>query len=299
MSQSMTALISELRKTTGAGMLNCKKALEACGNDLKAAAKYLRENDQAQAEKKSARTAAEGVVTQLTKKSDNMNEAVMLEVNCETDFVARDENFTVFATSVTERALALKINDVERLLQQSISEDNDQTIDAVRQALVAKIGENIQIRRCCYMTSEAAIGTYVHSGRIGVLVSVKTDNQELPRDLAMQIAASSPLVVSPEQVPESLVEEEKAIFSKQAEESGKPAEIIEKMISGRIDKYLNEVSLLGQPFVKDPSMNVGALIKSHNAQVFEFVRFELGEGIEKEAQDFVQEVLSQVQASDA
>jgi elongation factor Ts len=288
------AQVKELRERTGAGMMECKKALEATAGDIELAIEELRKSGRAKADKKAGRVAAEGIV--IIQASADGKQAVMLEVNSETDFVARDQNFLAFANAVAETALTAKTQDVEVLNSLNLA-GQALKVEEARQALVAKIGENINVRRIALLDSANKVATYIHGGRIGVLVALDVDQPELARDVAMHIAASKPLVVSPEEVPADLVAKEKDIFMAQAASSGKSADIIEKMISGRIKKYLDEISLLGQPFVKDPNVSVGSLLSKGRAKVLAFTRFEVGEGIEKETEDFVEAVMSQVQNS--
>lgn len=289
------ALVKELRERTGAGMMECKKALEATNGDLQLAIEELRKSGRAKADKKAGRVAAEGVVVIHT--TNDGKHAVMLEVNSETDFVARDANFLAFVNSVAAAALKAKANTVEILSTLSLP-DSNMTVEEARKALIAKIGENITIRRVAITNASAtSIGTYLHGGRIGVLVELDSDNSELAKDIAMHVAASKPLVINPQDVPADVVAKEKEIYLAQAATSGKPQEILEKMVAGKLKKYLDEVSLLGQPYVKDPDTIVSNLLNKHRAKVVSFTRFEVGEGIEKETEDFVEAVMSQIQAS--
>jgi elongation factor Ts len=285
------ALVKELRERTGAGMMECKKALVASKGDVEAAIEEMRKSGQAKADKKASRVAAEGII-QVQVNAGNAT-ALMLEVNCETDFVARDENFVQFADTVAQAAAASDVNDVAALAQLSLPA-LQLTVEEARQQLVAKIGENIQIRRLQRLKFTDLVGTYIHGGRIGVVVELTGGDEDLAKDIAMHIAASNPLVVAREDVPAEVVSREREIFTAQAKESGKPDEIIEKMIEGRINKFLDEVSLLGQPFVKDPSTKVGNLLKAKNAEVKSFLRLVVGEGITKAEDNFVDEVMSHV-----
>lgn len=287
------ALVKELRERTGAGMMECKKALVAANGDIELAIEEMRKAGQAKADKKSARTAADGVVT--IEVSDDCKRAAMVEINSETDFVARDENFTNFADSISELVLANNQTEVEEI--SAITLASGETVEVSRQSLISKLGENINIRRAHIVDTQGTVGAYVHSARIGVLVDLDGDDECLAKDIAMHIAACNPMVINPDDVPEEVVAKEKEIFIAQAQESGKPMEIIEKMITGRLRKFLEEVSLLGQPFVKDPSQKVGDLLKASNATVKTFIRFEVGEGIEKEETDFVKEVMEQAQGA--
>ncbi len=285
------SLVKELRERTGLGMMECKKALVETDGDIEAAIDNLRKSGQAKAAKKAGRTAAEGVV--IAKVSADGKFGILLEINSETDFVARDDNFLGFANKVADRVLETKITDIPQLLETAI-EDGGDSVETTRSALVQKIGENIQVRRAYAIESaEGIVGAYVHSGKIGVLASLKGGNEELGKDVAMHVAASNPLVVNPDQVDQATLDKEKEIFSAQAAESGKPAEIVEKMVQGRIAKFLKEVSLVDQPFVKDPDTTVGKLVKGAGAEVVAFTRVEVGEGIEKEEVDFATEVMAQ------
>ena len=283
------AQVKELRERTGAGMLDCKKALQATDGDIEAAIENMRKSGQAKAAKKAGRIAAEGVI--LTSVSGGV--ATMMELNCETDFVARDESFLAFGKTVIEYAAANKISDVEVL---NGSEIDGTKVSDLRDTLVAKIGENINVRRVTTIEGEN-LGAYVHGGRIGVVSVLNGGSEDLAKDVAMHVAASSPQFVKPEDVPADVVEKEKAIQIDIAMQSGKPAEIAEKMVVGRMKKFTGEISLTGQPFVKDPSMNVGKLLKDNGADVLNFVRFEVGEGIEKKEEDFAAEVQAQMEAA--
>lgn len=284
------AMVKELRERTGAGMMDCKRALTESNGDIEAAIEAMRKAGQAKADKKAGRVAAEGVIVAKI----NGNKAVMVEINSETDFVARDENFTQFADKVVNALLAsdLSDNDIDGLSALLVGEE---TVEQARQALVSKIGENIKVRRFIQVTNDnGSTGQYIHGSRIGVLAVLKGGDESLAKDIAMHVAASKPLVVNRDQVSEDVINKEREIFSAQAQESGKPQEIIDKMIGGRINKFLDEVSLLGQAFVKDPNQKVGQLLKSNNADVINFIRYEVGEGIEKKEDNFVEEVMAQV-----
>lgn len=287
--------VRELRAITDAPMMECKKALEKTGGDIKNAIEELRKSGAAKADKKAGRTAAEGTIIVLT--SGNHHDAVMLEVNCETDFVARDTNFLDFTKAAANVALTHKTKDVTALSQLPLSTTENTTIENSRQSLIAKIGENIQIRRIAALHTNNTIYYYVHGNRIGVLVQLDGGDEQLGKDIAMHIAASRPQVIAPENVPQELINKEKEIFTAQAQSSGKPADIIEKMVGGRIKKFLDEVSLLGQPFVKNPDQTVAQVLKAANAKVIHFERFEVGEGIEKKVENFAEEVMAQVRGS--
>lgn len=274
------ASVQELRRITSVGMMECKNALLKANGDMDAAIKILRESGHAKALKKSSRVASEGVVAVKISADNKM--AFMAEINSETDFAARDKTFLAFVARAMHRGLENKAVDVASLLDLPVEIGEDLSIAQDCEALIAKIGENIKIRRVALMSSEGVVGTYCHSDRIGVLVELSSSDVALSKDIAMHIAASKPIVVKPEEIPAAVIDEEKEIFSKQAAASGKPKEIIEKMVAGRIQKFVNEISLVGQPYIKDPSITVGELLKKASASVLSFVRFELGEGIEKE-----------------
>jgi elongation factor Ts len=288
------ALVKELRERTSAGMMECKKALVETDGDIEAAVEYLRKAGMAKADKKADRTAAEGLIVIET--SGDAKKAAMVEVNCETDFVAKDDNFQKFAKEVASIVLTHTPADLDALLGTKM-QTGDSVQDSIK-GLIAKIGENMSVRRFVIVESSAGtIGSYSHGSRIGVLVNMEGGDGELAKDIAMHVAASKPECVSAEQVPAELIDKEKEIFSAQAAESGKPADIIEKMVSGRINKYLKEITLLGQPFVKDPDTTIEKLLKSKNATVVAFNRFEVGEGIEKKQENFADEVMAQVKGS--
>ena len=288
------SMVKELRERTGLGMMDCKKALVAAEGDIELAIDNLRKSGQAKAAKKAGRTAAEGAVLAVSSADNKM--ALLLEVNSETDFVARDDNFKSFVSLVANRALETKETNIEALMALPAEEGGDASLEAARLELVQKIGENIQVRRAKLIEAEGVAGSYIHGGRIGVVVAMKGGNVELSKDVAMHVAASNPLVVNPADVSEDVLNREKEIYTAQARESGKPEEIIEKMIVGRVKKYLAEVSLVEQAFVKDPDTKVGKLAKGAGAEIISFTRFEVGEGIEKEEVDFAAEVAAQVKS---
>ncbi|KTC93061.1 translation elongation factor Ts (EF-Ts) [Legionella drozanskii LLAP-1] len=285
------SLVMQLRERTGAGMMECKKFLIATNGDIEQAILEMRKAGQAKADKKADRVAAEGVV--VIARSADGRFAVMLEINSETDFVARDENFTEFAGKAVETALQSSVADVNALAKEILVGTNI-TVEQARQELIAKIGENIKLRRMVRMSCDGVVGSYLHGARIGVMVALKNGDEALAKDIAMHIAATRPMVINNDQVPAEAIENERDIFTAQARESGKPQEIIDKMIEGRINKFLDEVSLMGQPFVKDPNKKVSQLLKEKNAEVISFIRFEVGEGIEKKEDNFVEEVMAQV-----
>jgi elongation factor Ts len=285
-------LVKELRERTGAGMMDCKKALIETNADLEAAIDLMRASGAAKAAKKAGRVASEGLVSIAV--SDNNKSAAILEVNSETDFVAKGAAFIDFVNKLAKLALKNMPSNIEEFLSQTL--ETGETVDKARENIVAKIGENISVRRVKVVkTGNGTIGAYKHGGRIAVLTHLAEDNAPLAKDIAMHIAASKPECVSEDLLSEGLIERERAIFIEQAKESGKPDNIIEKMIVGRMKKFVNEVTLYGQPFVKDPETTVGKLVKSNNNEVVSFVRFEVGEGIEKKEDNFVEEVMAQVQ----
>lgn len=287
------AQVKELRERTSVGMMECKKALELAGGDMDLAIEELRKAGRTKADKKAGRVAAEGIV--LIRYTQDGKRAILVEINSETDFVARDENFLAFANAVADTALKNSITDIAQLATTPLLNYDGATVEEARQVLVAKVGENIHVRRIALTHLNAAsVGTYLHGNRIGVLVELDSDNEGLAKDIAMHIAASKPIVVSPDDVPADLVAKEKEIYMAQAASSGKPQEIIEKMVGGRLKKFLDEVSLQGQPFVKDPDITISSLLNKNRTKVLAFVRFEVGEGIEKEKEDFVEAVMSQV-----
>ena len=275
--------VKQLRERTGAGMMECKKALVESAGNLDAAADLMRRQGLAKADKKAARVAAEGLIV-VERSSDGLTAAIV-EVNCETDFVAREHSFRAFAALIGRLALKSHASDVAELLGQR--SDSGETLEEHRRALVAKIGENINVRRVATLTAPTALGTYVHGMRIGVLVALKGGNDELAKDLAMHIAAANPQYIQPSDVPADIVDRERGILRDQAagEGKGKTPEIVGKMVEGRLRKYLNEIALTGQPFVKDQDVSVEKLLKQGNASVTEMVRFEVGLGLEKKQGD--------------
>jgi len=288
------SMVKELRERTGAGMMECKKALTETNGDIEAAIENMRKSGQAKAAKKAGRTAADGVI--VIARGD-AGDAAMVEVNCETDFVAKDENFQSFAEAVAERVLTSDASDVDALMAMPLHEGEDTTIEEARQALVSKIGENMNVRRFERVAAAGSIASYNHGVRIGVLVDITGGDESLGRDLAMHIAASSPVCVSADQVPADMLAKEREITEAQAKESGKPDNIIEKMVEGRMRKYLSEITLVGQNFVKNPDNTVGKLLEEQGATVNSFTRFEVGEGIEKKVEDFRDEVMAQAAAA--
>jgi elongation factor Ts len=285
MAEITAGAVKELRERTGLGMMECKKALTEAAGNLDLAIENLRKAGSMKAAKKAGRTAAEGLV--LTRIADNGAFGVMVEVNSETDFAAREENFGAFVAKVADRVFTTRETDVARLMASGLEED--------RLALVQKIGENISVRRAVLVGGNGeTVGAYVHSNnKIAVLVALQGGTVELARDIAMHVAATNPLVVRPEDVPAEVLKKESEIYTAQAAESGKPADIVEKMVSGRLRKYVEEVSLTEQAFVKDPDVRIGKLAKQNNATVLSFVRYMVGEGIEKAVVDFAAEVAAQ------
>jgi elongation factor Ts len=288
------ALVKELRERTQAGMMECKKALVETDGDIDAAVEYMRKAGLAKADKKAGRTAAEGVV--LARTADDGKAAIMVEINCETDFVTKGDDFQNFANEVADLAIKGLPDDLDGLLNLKMASGD--TVAEASKALIAKIGENINVRRYVKVENEGGtIGTYLHGSRIGVVASLTGDKADLARDIAMHVAASRPVCVSAENVPQDVIDKEKEIYSAQAAESGKPADIIEKMVTGRINKFLKEITLLGQPFVKDPDMTVEKLLKQAGADVEVFYRLEVGEGVDKKEENFADEVMAQVKGS--
>lgn len=286
------SLVKELRERTGAGMMECKKALVETAGDIEAAIEQMRKSGQAKAAKKAGRTAAEGMIV-ISFNAEN-TQAAMVEVNCETDFVAKDDNFTSFASAVAERVLAGTADDVDALMQQPLHEGEDTTVNQAREALVSKLGENMNVRRFArFQAGAGKLTSYSHGIRIGVVIETVAGDDVLAKDLAMHIAATNPVCISAEQMPQDLLAKEREIFIAQAKESGKPDNIIEKMVEGRMHKFLAENTLLGQNFVKDPDTTVEKLLQSQGASVTQFRRFEVGEGIEKKKENFAEEVMAQ------
>jgi elongation factor Ts len=283
--------VKQLRERTGAGMMECKKALVETHGDLDAAAELMRKSGLAKADKKAARGGAEGTVAVERAGSS----AVLVEVNSETDFVARSDEFLEFARAVARVALEKTPADVSELLAQR---HGAATLDEERRALIAKIGENISVRRFMRLTAPGPLGTYVHGGRIGTLVALKGGDESLARDLAMHVAAINPSYIDANGVPAEVLDKEREILAEQTKAEKKPPEIIAKMVEGRLRKYLAEITLVGQPFVKDPDTTVEKLLKKAGATVVQFVRFEVGAGIEKKKDDFVGEVMAQVKAQE-
>lgn len=285
-------LVKQLRERTAAGMMECKKALVEAGGDLDAAAELMRKSGLAKADKKAARVAAEGT---LAIERDGLS-AALVEVNSETDFVARSEEFQAFARAVARAALVGSPASVEALVQSG--EGGGATLEEQRRALIAKIGENIAVRRFVRLTAPGALGAYLHGTRIGALVAIEGGDEALARDLAMHVAAVNPAYVDAAAVPAEVLDKEREILTDQTKGEKKPPEIVAKMVEGRLRKFLAEITLLGQPFVKDPDVTVEKLLKSAGAKVVRFERYEVGAGIEKKQDDFVGEVMAQVKSQE-
>jgi elongation factor Ts len=287
------ALVKDLRERTGAGMMECKKALVEVDGDIEAAIDLMRKSGAAKADKKAGRTAAEGLI--VFKTSADGKNAAMVEVNCETDFVTKGDDFLNFASAVAQLTLDKKPADIDAL--KALTMDDGETVADATKNLIAKVGENMNVRRFVNKTTDGVFGCYLHGGRIGVLVELQGGDEALAKDIAMHVAASNPACVSEADIDPALIAKEREIFSAQAAESGKPAEIIEKMVEGRIKKFLKEVTLTGQPFVKDPDQTVEQLLKAAGATVVGFDRLEVGEGIEKKVENFAEEVMAQAQGN--
>ena len=285
------SMVKELRERTGAGMMECKKALVEANGDLDVAAEILRKSGQAKADKKAGRVAADGRVVIVR----DAHKAVILEVNSETDFVAKDENFVAFAEAVAQAAAAAGVDEVEALA--SVELQDGRTVESARTELIQKVGENITVRRAASIEYDGPMGYYTHGAKIGAIVALQGGDEELARDIAMHVTATNPACIDEDDVPANVLENERRILTEQAQDSGKPAEIIEKMIDGRIKKFLKEITLVGQPFVKDPDVTVGKLLASKGATAKAFLRFEVGEGIEKKEDNFVEEVMAQVKGA--
>jgi elongation factor Ts len=293
--QITASMVKELRERTGSGMMECKKALVETGGDIEAAIEAMRKSGLAKAGKRAGKVAAEGVI-RIAASADGRRLA-MVEVNSETDFVAKGDAFQMFADAVAQTVASQAPATLEALLAMPLA-GSQATVDAARQELAAKLGENLGVRRCTLLEAGAGtLASYLHGSRIGVVVAYSGGDEELGKDVAMHVAASRPVCVAESEVPPDLLAKEREILVAQAADSGKPAEIIEKMVDGRMRKYLAEITLLGQPFVKDPEQTVGKLLQGAGAAVTRFERFEVGEGIEKKQENFADEVMAQVQGS--
>ena len=287
------SLVKELREKTGAGMMDCKKVLTETDGDMEKAAELLRERGIAKAAKKSSRVAAEGLVVAYV--SDDKKTGAVVEVNAETDFVAKNEEFKTFANDVAEQIVKENPTTVEELLSQKSIKDTSKTVSEVLTDKIATIGENMSIRRFVRFTSNGLVEKYIHGeGKIGVLISMEGGNEEVAKDICMQIAAARPEYLDRNAVPQERVAKEMEILKAQAMNEGKPAEIAEKMVQGRLGKFYGEICLVDQPFVKDPNIKVSELLSSKNAKVIEFARIERGEGIEKKEENFAEEVAKQI-----
>lgn len=286
-----TAMVKELRKRTGSGMMECKRALLEANADMELAIENMRKAGLAKADKKLNRIATEGRIT--VAQSANARNAVIIDVNCETDFVAKGDTFKAFANAVAEAILIANVSTVEEAYKLKLADSK--TIDEARRGLIVTLGENITLRRFQKVATEGGTGFYLHGEKIGVLVELATADAVLAKDLAMHIVASKPMYITQAEVPTETVEKEKAIFVAQAQESRKPAKIIEKIVDGRIKKFLAEVTLEGQSFIKDDKITVAQLVKNKGNQVLSFIHFQVGEGIEKVTEDFASEVMAQVQ----
>lgn len=292
MAQITAALVKELRVRTGAGMMDCKKALVAVEGDMEKAVDFLREKGLAAAAKKASRIAAEGVVASYV--ADGSKIGAIVEINCETDFVAKTDNFKDLVNKIAAHIVVTKPADVDALLASKI--DGQSVADLIT-ASIAKIGEKISLRRfALYEAAEdGLVAAYIHGGgKIGVLVELKGGNAVVGKDIAMQVAAANPGYLNRNQVPAAILDHEKEVLSEQAKNEGKPAKIIEKMVNGRINKFYKEVCLVDQPFVKDPDITIAKLLQANKAEVIAFSRFQMGEGIEKRKEDFAAEVMAQV-----
>ena len=284
MSAISASQVKELREKTGLGLMDCKKALEGANGDMELAIEELRKTSGVKASKKSGRSAADGLIAIESKAQD----IFMIEVNCETDFVARDDSFVAFTKETLQAFIGKPESSLEELLSNGIEDS--------REKLVQKLGENIVVRRVAKTQNSSAVGSYLHSNqKIGCIVSLDGGDESLANDIAMHAAATDPMAISPSNIPEEIVAKEREIFKAQSEESGKPAEIIEKMIEGKVSKFLAEVSLTEQDFVKDPNTKISQLLKDNNANILSFTRYEVGEGIEVEKVDFASEVMSQIE----
>ena len=293
--QISASLVKELRERTSAGMMECKKALVEAGGDLDAAAEHLRKSGQAEADKKSGRITAQGLIGLATKGSCG----AMVEVNCETDFVAKEERFKAFVQAVADCALHHGAHEVDSLLASPL-DDDDARVEERRRELIGQLGENITVRRVARLASQSGtLGAYSHLGRIGVLVDLDGGDAAVGKDVAMHIAASRPLAISEVDLLPQMLEKEREILLAQVADSGKPAAIQDKIVSGRLSKYIREITLLGQPFVKDPDQSVEKYLRGASASVKAMARFEVGEGIERKADNFAEEVMAQVRGSEA
>ena len=288
-------LVKELRERTGVGMMECKKALVQCDGDIDVAIEFMRKSGMAKAASKASRVAAEGLIA--IERTTEGRSAAMVEVNSETDFVAKGDDFKAFATAVARCVLANTPSDVDALMNLPLDVQGDETVEEHRRQLVAKVGENISVRRFTLFSGADVLGVYRHGQKIGVLVDLSGGNERLARDIAMHVAASRPICVAEPDVPAETLSKEREILMAQAEQSGKPPEIVEKMVSGRLKKFLSEITLVGQSFIRDPELTVGELLSEGRAKVEAFTRFEVGEGIEKKVENFAEEVMAQAKGA--
>ena len=285
--------VKKLRALTNAGMMDCKKALVESQGDFQKAILVLKESGQSKADSKSGRVAAHGIVSIEIEKAQRL--ALVLEINCETDFAAKDNQFVEFSNQISNLLVNEKIENIDQLMDCSISKF--ERVEDFRKSVVAKLGENITIRRFVRIFYQGTLGSYVHGNKIAALVDVDIDDKNLAKDLAMHVAASKPKYIVQTDIPKAIIDEESRILRSQAEQEGKPKEIIEKIVTGKLNKHLNEITLLGQEYIKDPDLNISQLLKKSNATVNLFVRYEVGEGIEQEDKNFADEVKQQVDAS--
>lgn len=291
------SMVKELRERTGAGMMECKKVLVDADGDIEKAIELLRTQGQVKAEKKSGRIAAEGLVIQ--KISTDAKKVAMVEINCETDFVTKQNDFIEYSEHVAQFVLEKELTHIDQLMQSRYPDPNtiEMSFEDKRKTLISKIGENIAVRRIILVKTEVKVAAYLHGVRIGVIVEYEGGDETLGKDIAMHVAASRPLCLSQEQVSVELIAKEKEIYIAQAQDSGKAPEIIEKMVAGKLSKFIAEITLLGQPFVKEPDLTIEKLLQKKKAKVKQFIRFEVGEGIEKKSQNFAEEVMAQVRGS--
>lgn len=295
MAEITAALVKELRERTGAGMMECKKALVEAKGNMEAAEDIIAKSGHRKAAKTASRTAAEGKILI----ANSHQATAIIEVNSETDFVARDESFAQFSQKVVEKVLEQGTDDVEKLLILPL--EGNESVEDQRKKLIARLGENIQIRRIRYLKAQEKqrIGTYVHQNRIGAIALIEGGNDELAKELAMHIAAMKPQFLSPDEVPQKVIDREKDILIERAKQSGKPDNILEKIVAGQLQKFLSEICLIGQPFFKDPDQTIAAILKAANAKVLKMIRFEVGEGIEVNKKSFEEEVMSAARGSQA
>ena len=285
--------VKKLRTLTNAGMMDCKKALMDSQGDFQKARLLLKERGQSKADSKTGRITAQGIVSIEIEESKNL--ALVLEINCETDFAAKDDQFVEFSNQISNLLVNEKIENIDQLLNSSIS--GFERVEDFRKSVVAKLGENITIRRFARIFYQGTFGSYIHGNKIAALVDLDIDDKDLAKNLAMQVAASKPQYIDQTDIPKEIIDGESRILRSHADQEGKPKEIIEKIVTGKLNKYLNEITLLGQEYIKDSDLNVSQLLKKSNAHVNLFVRYEVGEGIEQKDKNFADEVKEQVEAS--